>query len=44
MLVGFLRRDRKNVDLDGWGHGEDLGGAEERESIFRVYYMKKIYF
>jgi hypothetical protein len=44
MSVYFLRRDRKGVDPDGRGCGEGVGGAEEGETIIRIYYMNKIYF
>lgn len=37
----FLVRDRKGVDLDGRGYGEELGEAEGGETVIRVYYVKK---
>jgi hypothetical protein len=37
----FPTRDRKGVDLDGRGHGEKLGGVERRETVIRIYCMKK---
>lgn len=33
-------RDRKGVDLDGRGGGEELG-EEGRETIVRIYYMRE---
>ena len=35
-------RDRKGVDTDERGGGEGLEGAEERETVIRIYYMGKI--
>jgi hypothetical protein len=29
-------RNRKGVDLDGKGRGEELGGAEDCESVIRI--------
>jgi hypothetical protein len=41
----LLMRDRKGVDPEGrWG-GEELGGEMERETILRIYHLRKeIYF
>jgi hypothetical protein len=43
MLVCFLRREGKGVDLVGMEMREDLKGFGERETIIRIYCMKKIY-
>lgn len=32
----FLKRDRKGVDPEGKGGGEDLGRAEEGETIIKL--------
>jgi hypothetical protein len=37
----FLRRDRKEVDLDGRRGREELGGIEGREAVIRKYCMRK---
>jgi hypothetical protein len=34
-------RDRKAMDLEGRGIGEELGGIEGRESIIRIYCVRK---
>lgn len=34
-------RERKGVDLDGRGNGEESGGEEEGETVFRVYCMRR---
>lgn len=44
MLICFLMRERKNVDLCGREDEEELGGAQGLENIIRVYGMKRIYF
>lgn len=41
--VCFLRRDSKDVYLNGRGYCKNLEGVEEGESIFIIYYIK-IYF
>lgn len=41
----LLMKDRKGVDPEGKEGGEELGGAEEGETIIWVYLCeKKIYF
>lgn len=37
----FLARDRKGVDVDRKGGGEELGGGERGESVFRLYCLRK---
>jgi hypothetical protein len=38
-------RDRKGMDLNGRGGGEELGGSEGGETVIEIYYVrKKIYF
>jgi hypothetical protein len=34
-------RDRKEVTPDGMGGEEELGGAEGRETVIRIYCMRK---
>lgn len=34
-------RDRKGVDLEGKGGGEDLGGVEGGEITVRMCYLRK---
>ena len=36
----FLMKDRKGVDLDGRGGGEELGGVEGGEIIIKIYYIR----
>ena len=36
-VCSFLMRDRKGVDPDESGGGEGLEGAEERETVIRIY-------
>ena len=40
----FLMRDRKGVDLEGKGGGEELGGINGGKTVIRIYYMRKTYF
>ena len=42
--VCFLIINRKQLNLDGRGCGEKLGGIERRGTIIRVYYVRKILF
>lgn len=35
MLICFLMRNRVDVDLDGWGTGEELGRIEVGGTIIR---------
>jgi hypothetical protein len=43
--VYFLRRDRREMDLDGRGGGEELQGFEGGKDVIKIYYVrKKIYF
>jgi len=49
MPVCFLKkiRERKGVDLGGWGNRENLEGIGGREAIIRIYctkILKEIYF
>lgn len=37
----FLMRHRKEVDLDGRGGGKQLRGEERRETVIRLYCMRK---
>jgi hypothetical protein len=37
-------RDRKEVDPEGSGGGEELAGAEEGETIISKLYENRIYF
>ena len=37
----FLMKDRKGVDLEERGGGEELGRVEERETIIRKYCLRK---
>lgn len=37
-------RDRKGVDLEGRGSGEELGGVWGRGTVTRTYGMKKLLF
>jgi hypothetical protein len=37
----FLTRNRKGVDLDGRGGGEELRGVKGRETAIRMYFMRK---
>lgn len=39
--VCFLSKDRKGVHLVGRRMGEELGGVRERETITRLYCVKK---
>lgn len=34
-------RDRKGMDSDGKGSGEEPGGVDGGENVFRLYFMKK---
>jgi hypothetical protein len=42
--VCFLTRDRTGVDPVEFGGREEIGGVERRETIMRIYCLKKIYF
>lgn len=44
MPIGFLRRDRKGMALDGRGDGKELGGAERGEIVIRACCIIKVYF
>jgi hypothetical protein len=46
MPICFPKRDRKGVDMvrRGRGRGRGTGRGEGRETIIRIYCMKKIYF
>jgi len=37
----FLMRDRKGVDPERRGGGEDLGGVKGGETVIRIYRMRK---
>jgi hypothetical protein len=37
----FLRKDRKRIGLDGRGGGNKLEGVEGRETVMKVYYVRK---
>lgn len=39
----LIIKDKKRVDSDGRGSGVELGGREEEETAFRVYYIRKKY-
>lgn len=39
-LFVFLMRNRVDVDLDGWGDGEELGGIEVGGTIIRNLHEK----
>lgn len=39
--VYFPMRDRKGMDADGRGGGEELGRVEGGETIKNIYYMRK---
>ena len=41
MPVCFLTRDRKGVDTDKRGDGEELGGVGGWETIIKIYWVKK---
>lgn len=34
-------RDRKKADPDGKGGGEEVGGVEQEETVFWLYWMRK---
>jgi hypothetical protein len=36
-------RNSKEMDLDGKGGGEELGGVQERETVIRIYYVINIF-
>lgn len=38
----LLLRDRMGVDLDRRGGGKKLGEIEGRETVFQLYYMRKV--
>lgn len=42
LAVCFLLRDGKKEVPDGRRCGNELGGAEEEETIIRIYYVRKI--
>jgi hypothetical protein len=42
--IYFVIIYRKRVDLEGRCHEGDLGGIKGRESIIRIYYVRKIQF
>lgn len=45
MPVCFLKRDRKSVDQDERGDGEEWGGVPGELTVIRIYCMeKKSYF
>lgn len=44
MTACFLMRDQTGVDMDARGDREELGGVGIRETVIRIYYMKKGYF
>lgn len=37
----YQMRDRKRMDLNWRGGGEELGGVEGEETVFRIYCMGK---
>lgn len=37
----FLMRDRKGMDRDGRRCGEELGDIQGRETVIRIYCMRK---
>lgn len=37
----FLMRNKKGVDLERRGGGEELGGVETVETILRIYCVRK---
>lgn len=41
MPICFLRRDRKDVDLDGRGKGEGQGVLGGGETVIRIYCTEK---
>lgn len=41
MTACFLMRDQTGVDMDARGDREELGGVGIRETVIRIYYMKK---
>lgn len=43
LLAYFLMRERKSVDLSGWGSGEDLGGIGEGNHIHNIFMEKSIF-
>jgi hypothetical protein len=43
MPACFLRRDRKCVDKDERGGGEELDRVGEGETIIRMYYIKNLF-
>lgn len=43
--VCFLMRDKKWVDPDGKGCGEELGGVDTGETVIKIHHVReKIYF
>jgi hypothetical protein len=40
MLVCFLMRDRKRLEMGGIGSREKLGGVELGETILKIYCIK----
>lgn len=41
--VCFLKRERKGVELDVWGEGEELGGDGRGETAIRMHCIKIIF-
>lgn len=33
---------KEDMELDGWGSGEDLGGNGEGETVIRIRSMKRV--
>lgn len=36
-------REKEDMDLGGWGGGEDLGGVGGRETTIKIYFIKKCF-
>lgn len=35
----FLKREKEDMELGGWGGGVDLGEVEGRDTTVRVYFI-----
>lgn len=45
ILLSFLEtRDREDVDQDGRGDGNELGGIGGEKTVIRIHCMEKVYF
>lgn len=44
ILCAHFERERKGMDLHGWGCGKNMGGFRSGKTVIRIYCMRKIQF